>query len=326
LNKISRIFLFIITVFALSYSVIYAWGFTGHKKINRLAVMTLPSGIIGFYKRHIEFVTEHAVDPDKRRYGVEGEAERHYIDIDHYGKEPFKEMPRKWVDAVAKYTEDTLRAYGIVPWHIDEMMKKLTRAFKDENIDKILRYSSDLGHYVGDAHVPLHTTENYNGQLTNQKGIHGFWESRLVELFSEDYDFFIGRAEYIESPLDKAWEIVEASNAALDSVLSFEAKLNKEMPSDIKYAYETRGRVTIQTYSRDYSDAYHTMLNGMVERRMREAIITVGSMWYTAWVNAGKPDLNKLEGKDVSEETINELLKEEEAYQKGKIKGREHED
>jgi hypothetical protein len=47
-----------------------------------------------------------------------------------------------------------------------------------------------LGHYIGDAHVPLHTTSNYNGQKTNQHGIHGLWESRIPEqLFDERVTF-----------------------------------------------------------------------------------------------------------------------------------------
>src|SRR5690606_13006765 len=154
---------------------------------------------------------------------------------------PLAIIPRKWKDAVEKYTEDTLRANGIVPWHIELTLKKLTSAFKEEDAGKILKISADLGHYIADAHVPLHTTENYNGQHTGQKGIHGFWESRLPELFSEDYDFFVGKASYIDDPLGKAWEIVRASFAAKDSVLLFEAELNDRFSKDKKYTYEKRG-------------------------------------------------------------------------------------
>lgn len=88
-------------------------------------------------------------------------------------------MPRKWNDAVEKYSEDTLLAYGIVTWHIQTVYNRLVKAFENHDVDCILKNSADLGHYVSDAHVPLHTTENYNGQLTGQKGIHAFWESRL---------------------------------------------------------------------------------------------------------------------------------------------------
>src|ERR1041385_1723288 len=104
-----------------------SWGFYGHKKINRMAVFTLPPEMFGFYKNHIEYITTHAVDPDMRRYAVPEEAPRHYIDIDHYGPNCFGSVPRYWKNAVAKFSEDTLNAYGIVPWWIDVMTYRLTQ-------------------------------------------------------------------------------------------------------------------------------------------------------------------------------------------------------
>lgn len=301
------------------------WGFAGHKRINRIAVFTLPPEIFGFYKDHIEYITDHAPDPDMRRYAVAGEAECHYIDIDHYsknGEDPFLIVPRRWEDAVKKYSEDTLRSYGIVLWHIQVVLKRLERAFASKNVDLILKYSADLGHYIGDAHVPLHTTENYNGIMTGQRGIHAFWESRLVEINYNDYDYFVGKAKYIKDPLDLAWNTVKASHLALDSVFRFEKELTATFPPDKKYAYEQRGKQTIQTYSYDFSQAYNQRLNGMVERRMRQAIITVGSMWYTAWVNAGQPDLSSIQNKKPSDELLKEFQELEHQYHEGKAKGR----
>ena len=304
-----------------------SWGFYGHKRINRMAVFTLPPEMVTFYKKHIEFVTNHAVDPDKRRYGVEGEAPRHYIDIDHYGEHAFDSVPKFWKVAILKYSEDTLMAYGIVPWQIEKHYYKLLNAFKDENLDKILSYSADLGHYIADAHVPLHTTENYNGQLTGQRGIHGFWESRIPELKAEDYDYFVGRAKYVESPLKSAWKVVYDSHMAVDSVLKFEAILNKEFPQDQKYAFENRGNLMLKVYSLEYTNRYDLKIKGQVERRMRESIIMVGSLWYTAWVNAGKPNLEKLGEKDISDSLKLQMQKEEELYLLQKIKNAKgHED
>jgi hypothetical protein len=305
----------------------HSWGFYGHKRINRMAVFTLPPEMLTFYKQHIEFITNHAVDPDKRRYGVEGEAPRHYIDIDHYGEHAFDSVPKYWKQAIAKYSEDTLMAYGIVPWQIEKHYYKLLNAFKDENVDRILQYSTEIGHYIGDAHVPLHTTENYNGQLTGQRGIHGFWESRIPETKAEDYDYFVGRAVYIESPIKTAWKIVYASHLAVDSVLKFEAVLNSNFPQDQKYAYENRGNVMQKVYSAEYTNKYDLMIKGQVERRMRESIIMVGSMWYTAWVNAGKPNLEKLGKQEVSDSLKNVLAKDEALYLEQKNKSAKgHED
>ena len=303
-----------------------SWGFYGHKKINRMAVFTLPPEMFGFYKKHIEYITTHAVDPDMRRYAVPEEAPRHYIDIDHYGPNCFDSVPRFWKNAVKKYSEDTLNAYGIVPWWIDMMTYRLTQAFKEGDVDKILRLSAELGHYVGDSNVPLHTTENYNGQFTNQVGIHGFWESSVPELQGEKYDYFVGRAYYVESPINLAWETVRQSHSEVDSVLKLEAQLNASTPSDKKYSFVNRGATTVKTYSEEYTTNYSNLLNGMVERRMRNAILMVGSLWYTAWVNAGQPDLSKLEDKDVSDSAKKAQEQEEYLWKNGKVKAKGHED
>jgi len=269
----------------------FGWGFWGHKKINRMACFTLPPGMFGFYKIHIDYITEHAVDADKRRYAIPEEAPRHYIDADHYGEHPFDSLPENWKDAVAKYTEDSLNIYGICPWYINKMYYNLRNAFKENDVAKILYYSANIGHYIGDSHVPLHCTENYNGQLTDQHGIHGFWESRLPELFGDEYDKCAGKAIYIENVQQYCWKIIHESYAALDSVLRFERELNNSFASDRKYAFELRGNQLVRTYSSEYSEAYHNKLQGQVERRMHDAILAVGSIWYTAWVDGGMPIL-----------------------------------
>ena len=144
----------------------YSWGFYAHKMINYHAVFLLPPEMLILYKKNIAYLSEHAVDPDKRRYAVEAEGPRHYIDMDQYLK-------------------DSSMEHGTVPWWIQVMFQRLTRAFKNKEGAKILQLSAELGHYIADAHVPLHTTSNHNGQHTNQRGIHGFWESRVPELLAE---------------------------------------------------------------------------------------------------------------------------------------------
>lgn len=271
-----------------------SWGFFAHQKINRLAVFTLPPEMIGFYKENIQYITEKAVNPDMRRYAVKAEAARHYIDVDVYGDSAVYKMPRYWNEAVAEYTEDTLQAYGIVPYHINRMSFWLIKAFQNKDAAQILRLSSDMGHYIADANVPLHTTENYNGQLTNQYGIHGFWESRLPELFSENYDLLSGKASYVENLQLYAWDAVVKAHEALDSVFMFEKQLTRRYPESKKYGYEERGNTTIRTYTFDFSSDYHRRLNGMVERRMRASIKMVGDFWFSCWVKAGQPDLSQI--------------------------------
>ena len=273
----------------------FGWGFFAHKEINRLAVFTLPPEMIQFFKNQVDYLSAHAVDPDKRRYVVQNEAPRHFLDADVYGDSAVYKLPRYWSQAREMYSEDTLHAYGIVPWHIQHVAYNLTEAFKSKDARAILKLAADLGHYIADANVPLHTTENYNGQLTNQHGIHGLWESRLPELFTEEYDFFVGRATYVDNVQLRAWGAVIQAHEALDSVLLFEKKLSEKFPESRKYGYEERGASTVKVYSRDFSAAYHQSLMGQVERQMRASIKMVGDIWYTCWVDAGQPDLSALE-------------------------------
>lgn len=395
------------------------WGFFGHRRINRMAVFTLPQKMLGFYKKHIEFVTEHAVDPDKRRYATKYEAVRHYIDLDHWGKYPFDNVPRKWADALARYSDvyvvnskadtillighnkikerdgkplletgnsflkregkeeatdisekaytqffranvlrqyyedewildcDSLQAFlateeldldcqkifvldrfsgtGVLPYHLLKNYYDLKRAFEKKDTERILRLSADYGHYIGDAHVPLHTTENYNGQMTNQVGIHAFWESRIPELFAdEEYDYFVGPAKYIEDKGTYFWDIVLKSHSYVDSVLLIEKDLSKTFPTDKQFCFDNRNDIMVRTQCEEYVRAYADRMDGMVEDRMRDAIYAVGSIWYTAWVDAGQPNINQLNLFKPDDAFLKEVKAEEELFRAGEIKGREH--
>ena len=303
---ISRVSLFLIILFTPFATM--AWGFWAHQRINRMAIFLLPEPMFGFFKFHIDYVTAHAVDPDKRRYAVEGEAAHHFIDLDRYGEHPLDSVPRRWADAISKYSEDTLIAHGVVPWHIVKVFYRLVNAFEKNDAGLILKYASDLGHYIGDAHVPLHCTRNYNGQLTGQDGIHGFWESRIPELFGDGYDYVAGPCELIGDPLSAAWSIISDSYAAHDSVLSFEKLLSTRFPADRKYAYVQKGNLISKNYSIEYSREYDRLLGGMSERRMRESIRMVASFWYSAWVFAGQPELNIIAGSNEDEYSGQELV------------------
>lgn len=375
-----------------------------------MAVFTLPPDLIKFFRKHIEYISDHSVDPDKRRYAVPLEGPRHFMDLDNYGKFPFDNVPRDWENFVGRYSDiasvndngdtvqvfyfsqreirgdsslvpvrtlknnrkseiwipenewmyfvrrfllvnyfrqdwnfstdkvqallpdmkashfvgiDNFTEHGILPYNLLRQYNLLVNAFKDKDVSKILRYSADIGHYVGDAHVPLHTTKNYNGQLTDQIGIHAFWESRLPELFAmEGYDFFVGKASYIENPAEYFWKMTLESHLLVDSVLAIEKELTRDFPSDQQYCYEERLGRTILQPCFDFSKAYHVGLNGMVEKRMRETILAIGNIWLSAWIDAGQPELT---AKEVVLDDAKEMIyPNEKVKEAGTFKTREH--
>ncbi len=361
-----------------------AWGFYGHRKINRMAVFTLPQSILPLYKKNIEYITEHAVDPDKRRYASKNEFARHYIDIDHWDTLPFNNVPKLYRDAILKfgqlkaisekdtvivdveenyhidmyrnflyeyrfdpiikiekealynvtgidvkeysefYFDNDIVNYGISPYFLEYFYSRLVYAFDNRDIDQILKISADIGHYISDAHVPLHTTLNYNGQLTGQIGIHAFWESRLPELYADfSYDFIVGRAEYIENIRDYVWEIIKSSHELLPEVLEKERLIKAEFPEDKQFCYDERLGKTIWIQCPEFSKAYHDSMGDMVESRMRASVLAIGSIWYSAWVDAGQPDLELIENV-VLETDTKEQESLDAATNSGKIYGREH--
>ncbi|MCB9252774.1 MAG: S1/P1 Nuclease [Flavobacteriales bacterium] len=299
----------------------FPWGFQAHKQINYCAVFTLHPDLFGFYKKYIDEITDRAVNADMRRYVNEKEACRHYLDTDHYElSHPIDSIPVYWKDAVLKFSEDTLNKYGIVPWNLYRMKGLLTQAFENKDLRSILRLSADIGHYAGDLHVPLHSTKNYNGQLTGQEGIHGLWESRLFELFKDDYDKFVGKASYIKNLQTAIWMRFGQSFAALDSVLYFEKQASLQFRN--KYAFVKESNGPNKKYSENFCKHYHMLLNGMVERRFRSSIEFTGSIWFTAWVDAGQPDLSNLEDNRDSNERENDKILIQKIIEVGKMIGR----
>ena len=302
----------------------FVWGFFGHRKIAYLAVFTLPSEMVGFYKKNIHDITEMSVNPDRRRYAVSEEATRHYIDTEDYGDSALYKLPRYWNKAIETIPEDTLNARGIVPWHISKMYFILRDAMMVRDPQKIIQYSAELSHYIADAQVPLHTTRNYDGQMTGQKGIHACWESRLPELFFNDYDFFVGKADYIQNIQLAAWAAVITANNALDSVLQMEHDVSVEM-GEKKYAFESKGSQTVKVYSVEFSKVYHERMAGMVERQMRASVKMTGDVWYTAWVDAGQPDLTELINYKPTEQEISKRKEELKQWKELQLRSREHE-
>ena len=284
----------------------WSWGFFAHKQINRYAITTLPPNMFAFYKTHLTFLTEKSVNPDKRRYVVKDEASKHFIDLEIYCPSPLHPQKLLLNQAVEKYGNKMVNTHGKLPWAILNAQQQLTEAFKHKDIAKILKCSADLGHYIGDAHVPLHTTQNYNGQMTGQEGIHALWETRLPVLFFDTYNLFVGQAVYIKDLFNHTWDIVHQSHSLVDTVLTLEKQLSEKFPA--KYSFEQEGNQLKKQYSIAFATAYHQALQGQVEARLQQSIIAVGSFWLTAWLNAGAPNLDALDANLTIEDEEEQLL------------------
>ena len=303
-----------------------SWGIVGHERINKAAVMALPKPLIVFFYNHIDFITQESTVPDLRKYVIadKNEGPKHYFDMENFGD--VASFPKNMTEAKKKYDEKFLSKNGTLPWYIQEMMEKLTTAFKEKRKNEILFIAADLGHYIADAHMPLHTSDNHDGQLSDQKGIHSLWESRLPELFVKNYKFNVAPATYYKD-VDKAiWDMIHDTHSLVPALLAADKGLRTSLQPAQIYVTDAEGNVIKNKYnSARYNDEYaaklHTALDGMVESQIKKAVTATASFWYTAWVNAGKPDLSSLDAKSLTTRNAKLLKKDARLFQKGDIFG-----
>lgn len=276
-----------------------SWGFLVHRTINQLAIYSLPAPLQTYFHADMKYLVENAPRPDIRRNTDKTEDTKHFIDLEMYGPDAAHVMPKDWETAVKKYGVDSLKKYGWGPYNAMMQMEHLTNAFKSKNKDSILFYAADLGHYIGDLHVPLHTTANYDGQLTGQKGLHGLWESFIPELKISQYELYNKhKATYLKNPAQAIWKDMQIANALLPEMFAKEVALTAKFSPEAKYKVQMRYGKETKMYTKDFAEAYAIELGPTINSQLIASSNRIADFWFTAWVNAGKPDLNNTRGID----------------------------
>ncbi|MEP6684150.1 MAG: zinc dependent phospholipase C family protein [Parafilimonas sp.] len=272
-----------------------SWGFYVHETATQLAVYQLPKNLRRFFFSNIDSLTTNAIRPDKRRYTDKNESAKHFIDIENYGENAINTMPLDWQTAVAKYSLDTLKRYGYVPYQILIEYDSLVNAFKQKNADSIIFYADDVAHYIEDANVPLHTTNNYDGQLTNQKGLHALWESAIPELELSTYNLHSKhKATYIKNKPVAIWNAVRSAHALLPKLFQKEKEVAKNFTGSSKYIEKMYYGKKTKVYTNTFAKQYAAALGSTINDQLIKSSAMVADFWFSAWVDAGKPNLKGL--------------------------------
>lgn len=280
----------ILLILSLHASSVFSWGFYAHERINNWAIYRLPQPLFSFYLSHESYLREHACDPDKRRFCDTNEAVLHFIDIDRYETLlPIDSFTFIYSIDSAFWGKQFDKKNGFLPWNILKIKNALRKAFETHNVKKILKYSADLGHYIADAHVPLHTTSNYNGQLTKQNGIHAIWESVLPERFFSTISFTGPSAFFINN-----WQIwlihmIESAHQELIHLFVSESNTSNKF-KDSKYHLEFSHNKINRTLNQDWAMDYYAQVQKQLKQQMNASILNVASAWYSAWIESGMPD------------------------------------
>jgi hypothetical protein len=252
-----------------------AWGPAAHRMVNEWAIPTLPPEIRPFFEANRQFLVEHANDPDEWMKKDRYERMRHYIFLDKYGRFPYLNLPHAYKAANEKFGSGRVSHNGTLPWQIGEFSYRLTLALREGNWEQAKLNAAALGYYVADANDPLHTTENFDGQLTEQKGLAERYGTVLVDRYAH---FFMSRpddAVKIDDPTEYAFRIVLESNSWVDQVI----------------LADRRAREGLAGYNDDYFDRFYNQIGSQAARLISKAAHDTGSYWYTAWLNAGRPQL-----------------------------------
>ncbi len=260
-----------------------AWGFEAHKFIVARALDILPAPLRPFFEANRAFIVERAIDPDLwRNAGFAEEPPNHFLDFDAYGKYPFNDLPRGYDEALKKYGIDELRENGLLPWRTHEMAGRLIRGFEALHkngpyaYSDVRFFSAIIGHYVADAHVPLHAVLNYNGQLTGQTGLHNRWEDELFVRYQKQLAIKPGPLKPIRHERDFIFETLLESAQLADDVLAAD-----------KEAIGNR-----DVYDDQYFETLFARTRPVMEKRLNDAITAVASIITSAWEQAGKPQLS----------------------------------
>lgn len=264
-------FLLVQTIF------IYGWGDKGHKTITLFAMKLIPQQMNLSENMKLAII-EHSVDPDQRKRDDRSEAPKHFIDIDYY-KEYLDGNIITSLDSLKKlYNEKTVLREGILPWATESSFFNLISAFKAGDKDKIILFASDLAHYVEDGHQPLHATINYNGQLTDQKGIHSRYEIVMVDdsLTAIKNGFIMQYPFYVKDLAGYIFNYIIESNSYVEMLLS----------ADKYSSGKTDGKFNNEYYRLLWLKTKYVTIN-----EFNSGALSLVSLIYTAWIDAGKPKI-----------------------------------
>lgn len=262
----------------------WAWGFEAHRYIADQMIRLLPPELRPLFEKHRALIMERSVDPDMwRTAGFESEPPNHFLDLDHeaFGPYPYDGLPRDYATAVQKFGREFIHQQGLLPWRVQEIYGQLQRSFealKRRNpspytLDNIAYFSAILAHYVSDGHVPLHAVVNYDGQLTNQRGLHGRWESDLFEQFRTGLSGTPAPVRPVSDPRTFMFDVLLASNRLVPDVLAADKAASA-------------GR---EFYDEAYYAAFRQAQWPVLNQRILDSTTAVASVIVGAWEAAGRP-------------------------------------
>ncbi len=262
----------------------YAWGFVGHRLIMTRALELLPPQLKPFFEANKTEIVVRVIDPDLWRNVPWDDDPNHFVDfgMPELGQPPvFDGLPRSYEAALRKFGRPALRRIGMLPWREDEMFGSLERAFGDMgrraqfSASDVELFSAVASHYMEDAHEPFHASNNYDGQLTGNWGIHARFETDLIVRYGPKLKLTPAAPKPILNARDFAFDALIAANHQVDAILKA----------------DTAAVAGKDVYDDDYYEKFFTAVRPILEQQLSGAISATAGVIVGAWEAAGKPTL-----------------------------------
>jgi hypothetical protein len=254
-----------------------SWGTVGHRKISSEAYLSFNQQMQDF-NLWTSFLAANASEADRRKNSDPNEAPKHYIDIDSYYAFLVQGRIPQTLDSVVNlYGHGFVYENGILPYATIATVELLQHYFEIKDMQNAKIVAADLGHYVGDGHMPLHITKNYNGGETGNQGIHSRYESNMIEDFINQIIYTGDSISCINDVTGYVFNYIYKNYAYKDSILMAD-----------NYATQMAGG---DQESQAYNQALWDKTGGFTTQLFKQASHSLTELIYTAWVRAGSPSI-----------------------------------
>ena len=281
-----------------------AWSDAGHELVAEEAVQRLPQPLRGLLAdpARLDRLKASSIAADGRTdatspHYTPAEKPRHFFDIDAVTDEPppFATFPRDRAEAERQFGAETFEKAGTAPWAAAEALDRLVDALRTGRTGGVFAAAGDLAHYAADLHMPLHTTKNWDGQLTGNHDIHKALEVGLVNRRLDAYRAEVRKdrrvVHYLADPTDRLFDWLIAAHARVAPILEADTAARTatqynpaQHPEDLDQVDSARARPYYEALAEELAK------RGSPEAAaLREASAHLADLLYTAWVRAGKP-------------------------------------
>jgi len=303
----------------------YAWGERGHDLITRVAVQNLRAisddnqALVKPFVERNHMLGHLSNVPDivwRAPYMTELERQEnystHFINLEkvYKGVATWSDLP----DDFDAYSKDALAKghtaveVGTAPWRVSQLYNRMVQALilagqaedkkaLEDSVNQALLMGGLMSHFVGDLANPHHTTANYDGQLSGQRGLHAYFEHEVIAQLPFELSAQVAMqakknwlATYpkseqkaiLSNPQKLVWALVANSHSRLPELLRLDTQYSLLEESKSEKDRATRKPVT--ETARHYE--------AFAIERLAIGASTLSQLWVLAWQQAGAPDLS----------------------------------